>query len=335
MNVGIIGAGNISATHALAAQAAGVNVVAVFGDNGAKARALAERHGATACATLDELLHFPTLDLVLIGSPSGCHAGQATGAVCARRHVLVEKPLDISTRRVDDLLKEVERAGVMLGVFFQDRLKPDVLALKHAIDAGEIGTPVVATGEVKWYRPPAYYADSRWRGTWALDGGGALMNQGIHTVDLMLYLLGPVVRVSGTTATRLHAIEVEDTAVATLEFASGAVGTVVATTAAFPGHPRRLDIIGTRGSLALEGDRLRPSSGAASVRSEPLENTSSPVVSDIAAHRRIVEDFVDALRHGRAPVCDGREGRRSVEVVEAVYQSARTGRSVRLGSDRD
>jgi predicted dehydrogenase len=228
---------------------------------------------------------------------------------------------DVSTRRIDALLDEVHRAGVMLGVFFQDRLKPDVIALKHALDSGAIGTPILATGEVKWSRSAAYYADSRWRGPWALDGGGALMNQGIHTVDLMLYLLGPVVRVSGSIATRAHPIEAEDTAVATLEFASGVLGTIVATTAAARGQPRRLEIVGSHGSLALEGDRMAAAAGNSA--SIVPESATSAVVSDVTAHQRIIEDFVAAIRTGRAPVCDGHEGRRSVAVVEAVYRSAR------------
>ena len=321
MNVGIVGAGNISATHARAAEAAGLGVVAVFGENRSKTRALAERHRATPYDSIDALLGDRAIDLVLIGSPSGCHAEQAAAAIRAQRHVLVEKPLDISTRRIDTLLDEVRRAGVTLGVFFQDRLKPDVIALKQSIDAGVIGTPVLATGEVKWSRSAAYYSESKWRGTWALDGGGALMNQGIHTVDLMLYLLGPVVRVSGSIATRAHAIEAEDTAVAALEFASGVLGTVVATTAAHDGQPRRLEIIGSAGSLVLEGDRMVTTVGdAASVVSE---SATSAVVSDVAAHQRIIEDFVGAIRDGRPPVCDGNEARRSVAVVEAVYRSAR------------
>ena len=197
VNVGVIGAGNISDTHARAAVAAGLRIAGVYGDNQEKARQLADRHGATAFATLDALLAHQPLDLVMIGSPSGRHADHAIAAARTGRHVLVEKPLDISTARIDQLIDEVARAGVTLGVFFQDRLKPEIVEMKRRIDAGDIGTPLLATGEVKWFRPREYYSSSRWRGTWALDGGGALMNQGIHTVDLMLYLLGPVAAVSG------------------------------------------------------------------------------------------------------------------------------------------
>ena len=333
MNVGLIGAGNISDTHARAAIAAGLRIAGVYGDNRDKARQLADRYGAAAFDHAGRAAGAPAARRSsMIGSPSGCHADHAIAAARAGRHVLVEKPLDISTARIDELIAEVARAGVTLGVFFQDRLKPDVVEMKRRIDAGEIGTPLLATGEVKWFRPRDYYASSRWRGTWALDGGGALMNQGIHTVDLLLHLLGPVAAVSGVTATRFHDIEAEDTATALVEFVSGAQGTIDVTTAAPPGSPRRLRIAGTTGSLTLEGDRLIDSAGASPVPQAP-ENAASPVVSDVSHHQRIIEDFVDAIRNRRAPVCDGREGRRSVEVIEAIYRSARERRVVQRVRD--
>ena len=320
MNVGLVGAGNISDTHARAALAAGLQIAGVYGDNHGKARQLAERYGAAAFSTLDALLAHPSLEVVIIGSPSGCHAQQAIAAARSGRHVLVEKPLDISTARIDRLLKEVTRAGVVCGVCFQDRLKPAVVDIKRRIDAEEIGTLLLATGEVKWFRPPEYYSTSRWRGTWAFDGGGALMNQGIHTVDLMLYLLGEIRSVSGLISTRFHEIEAEDTATVLVEFVNGAHGTLDVTTAAYPGAPRRLRITGSKGSLWLEGDQLLD---ASAVRDSVPENAVSATVSDASAHQRIIEDFVDAIRGGRRPICDGADGRRSVAVVEAVYRSAR------------
>jgi len=327
VNVGLVGAGNISDTHARAALAAGLQIAGVYGDNHGKARQLAERYGAAAFSTLDALFAHPSLDVVIIGSPSGCHAQQAIAAARSGRHVLVEKPLDISTARIDRLLKEVTRAGVVCGVCFQDRLKPAVVDMKRRIDAGEIGTLLLATGEVKWFRPPEYYSTSRWRGTWALDGGGALMNQGIHTVDLMLYLLGEVRSVSGLISTRFHEIKAEDTATVLVEFLNGAHGTLDVTTAAYPGAPRRLRITGSKGSLWLEGDQLLDASAP---RDSVPENAVSATVSDASAHQRIIEDFVDAIRNGRRPICDGAEGRRSVAVVEAVYRSAREKTSIAL-----
>jgi UDP-N-acetyl-2-amino-2-deoxyglucuronate dehydrogenase len=310
MRVGIIGAGGISDTHARAAGAIpGVEVVAVHGANHQKAEALAQRAGAVAYQDLDAFLAHP-MDVVAIGSPSGVHAEQAIAAVRRGLHVLVEKPLDITTARIDSVIQEADRAGVKAGVFFQDRLTPDLVAMKQAIDAGQIGTPVCASGRVKWYRPPEYYAESRWRGTRALDGGGVLMNQAIHTIDTMLWLCGPVARVSARVATRLHKIEVEDTSAALFEFANGGFGVFEASTAAFPGLPRRIEVTGTTGTLIHEQE-ARPA-----------------VVADATGHQRVFEDFLAAIHSNGTPACDAREGRKSVALIEAIYQSALSGRSV-------
>lgn len=338
MHVGLIGAGNISDTHARAAlEIAGVTIGAVYAPSREHAAQLAARYGGTAYPTLDGLLAHRPLDFVAIGSPSGLHAEHGIAAARHGLHVLVEKPIDVSTAQADRLVNEAARAAVTLGVMFQDRLKPDVQRLKSLIDAGRLGTPILATASVKWYRPPDYYSGSRWRGTRALDGGGALMNQGVHTVDLLLWLFGPVRRVVAKTSTRLHQIEVEDTAVATLEFENGALGTLEATTAAFPGYSRRLELTGSEGTVVLDGDRLaridirnaredeRPAGPALVSESE-----ASPVVADASAHRRIFEDFIRALTTGSAPACDGREGRRSVELIEAIYRSSREHQFIEL-----
>ena len=180
MRVGIIGGGNISDTHARAAQAIeGLTVDAVFGANAARSASLAAKVGATPYDDFGRFLAHG-LDLVIIGSPSGCHAEQGIAAARNGLHVLVEKPIDVTTARVDAMLEEVDRAGVKLGVCFQDRLHPDINAAKAFVDAGRLGKPVLASGHVKWYRPPEYYSGSRWRGIAALDGGGAVMNQAIH-----------------------------------------------------------------------------------------------------------------------------------------------------------
>jgi predicted dehydrogenase len=225
-----------------------------------------------------------------------------------------------------------------VGVFFQDRLRPDVIKIKALIDAGHLGTPVLASGRVKWYRPPEYYGQSRWRGTWALDGGGALMNQGIHTADLMLWLFGPVARVTARTATRVHRIEVEDTMAAVLEFTNGALGVLETATSVYPGFARRLELTGSKGTVILEHDRLisvtlkdqRVDVSVGATVAPSSESTSSPTVSDASAHQRVLEDFIDAIHSGRCPACDAVEGRRSVELVEAVYRSSREGRPVPL-----
>jgi predicted dehydrogenase len=331
--IGLIGAGNISDTHARAALGIpGVEVVAVHGRNRARAEALAARYGATAYAELADFLAHPSLDVVLVGSPSGRHADQGIEAARRGLHVLTEKPIDVDVARADALIEACDRGGVRLGVFFQDRTAPDLVWLERLVRAGGLGRLVLASARVKWYRPPEYYASSAWRGTWALDGGGALMNQGIHTVDLLLWLMGDVERVTALTRTALHAIEVEDTAVACLSFAGGAVATLEATTAAYPGYPRRLELTGTEGTVVVEGDRVvsvdlrtpppEPPPGTAGNTSA---SASSPTVSDERGHRRVLERFLGAVDAGTTPPLDGREGRRSVALVQAIYESARTG----------
>ena len=341
-HVGILGGGGISETHARAAAAVpDLRVAAVCGRHEARVKALAAAHGAAAYTDVAAFLHHRPLDLVAIGTPSGVHADDVEAAAAAGLHVLCEKPLDISTARIDQMLAAVDRAGVTLGVFFQDRATPDLLDVRDAITAGRLGRPILADARVKWYRPPEYYAQSHWRGTWALDGGGALMNQGIHTVDLLLWLLGDVRRVYARTLTAMHQIEVEDTAVAVLDFASGAVATLEATTAAWPGYDRRVAVTGTLGTVIIEQSRVArwdlrtpalegAAGGAAAIAPDPAPAARTHVVADASAHRRVFEDFVAALDTGRPPRVGGREGRRSVEVIEAIYASSRSGQAVDL-----
>src|ERR1700720_2257509 len=245
-HIGLIGGGNITETHARAARAIpGIEISAIHGTNAEKVARLSREHGGNPYQDFDAFLGHRPMELVIIGSPSGLHAAQGIAASRHGLHVLTEKPIEISTARADALIEAAKQSKVQLGVLFQDRRKPHIHQLKNWIDQGLLGKILFVDARVKWYRPPEYYASSRWRGTFALDGGGALINQGVHTVDLLLWLLGDVVRVHARTATLVHKIEVEDTAVATLEFSSGALGVFHATTAAYPGYPRFVEISGT------------------------------------------------------------------------------------------
>ena len=292
VNVGLVGAGNISDTHARAARR---------GRSAHRRRLRRQpRQGPRSSPsvmarapfdTLDALLARPPLDLVIDRQSVGlsCRSRDrrgTSGTPCAGR----EAARYFHQLASITLIDEAARAGVTLGVFFQDRLKPDVVEMKRRIDAGEIGTPLLATGEVKWFRPRDYYASSRWRGTWALDGGGALMNQGIHTVDLMLHLLGPVVSVSGLTATRFHAHRSRRHGDRAARVRQRRAWHDRRDDRGLPGSPRRLRIAGTEGSLVLEGDRLIDARGDSATPHAP-ENAASPVVSDVLAssahHRRL------------------------------------------------
>jgi UDP-N-acetyl-2-amino-2-deoxyglucuronate dehydrogenase len=330
-HIGLIGSGNITQTHARAGRAIpGVQISAIYSTNPQTVARLATEHQAKPYTDFAAFLSHKPVDLVILGTPSGLHADQGIAAAQRGLHVLTEKPIDITTKKADALIAAADKANVKLAVIFQDRIKPNIQRLKHWLDAGLLGKPLLVDARVNWYRPPDYYSNSKWRGTFALDGGGALINQAIHTVDLLLWLLGDVVCVQARTATVLHKIEAEDTAVATLEFASGAVGTLLATTAAYPGYPRRLEITGTEGTVILEHDRIvaadlrNPPPDIASITAgDSNQSASSAAVTDISGHKAILEDFLHAIANNTQPICNGREGRRSLALVESIYHSAR------------
>src|ERR1700720_625055 len=211
-NIGLIGGGNISETHARAARAIpGVEITAVFGTNAEKIGRLCREYGGKPFSNFDEFLAHRPMQLVAIGSPSGLHAEQGIAAARQGLHVLTEKPIEISTARADAFIESAKQSNVHLGVIFQDRMNPHIRQLKNWLDQGLLGKLLFVDARVKWYRPPEYYANSRWRGTLALDGGGALINQGVHTIDLLLWLLDDVVRVQARTASPFPKIEGEDT----------------------------------------------------------------------------------------------------------------------------
>jgi UDP-N-acetyl-2-amino-2-deoxyglucuronate dehydrogenase len=343
IHIGIVGGGSISETHARAArETTGVEISAIYGSNREKVGRLGELYGGQTYDDFQAFLKHEPLDMVIIGSPSGMHAEQGIASARHGLHVLVEKPIDITTARVDLLISECERAQVKLGVCFQDRFAPDIRRLKQLIDGGRMGRPILVSARVKWFRPAEYYSSSRWRGTRDLDGGGALINQGVHTVDLLLWLMGDVRRVYAKTATAFHSIEVEDTVAATLEFVNGALGTLEVTTSVYPGYQRRVELTGSEGTLILEHDRiisadLRTPLSKPLVQVDENKNTSatSPVVSDVSGHKRILADFLKAIETNSEPLCNGREARRSVELVEAIYKSAQTGQAVTHKETKD
>src|SRR3989475_962563 len=330
-HIGLIGGANITETHARAARAIpGAEISAIHGTNAKKFARLCREHGGTPYLDFDAFLKHRPMDVVIIGSPSGLHATRGIAAARHGLHVLTEKPIEISTARADALIEAAKQSSVRLGVIFQDRMKPHIRQLKTWLDQGLLGKLLFVDARVKWYRPPEYYANSHWRGTLTLDGRGALINQGVHTVDLLLWLLGDVVRVQARTAMQLHKIEAEHTAIAILEFAGGALGIFHATNAAYPGYPRRVEISGSVGTVILEHDRIiaanfrnTPAAAESAARDEN-QSASTAVVSDFRGHQAVLEDFLQAIQQNRTPACDGLEGRRSIALVEAIYRAAKT-----------
>jgi len=341
LGFGIIGAGTIAGFHAQAiAQLTGARLVGVASRSADNARKVAEKHGAFASTDTAALLARPGLDIVCITTPSGAHLEPALAAIRAGKHVVIEKPLETTTARAEQILAAAEQAGVHVVPIFQGRFGDGARTVKAALAAGRLGRLVLASAYVKWHRTAQYYTG--YRGSLGLDGGGAVINQAIHGLDLLQWFAGLPAEVFAWQARRVHTgIEAEDTACAALKFSDGALGAFEASTALWPGWSRRIELCGEHGSICLEDDRLarwefreaRPEDEA--IRAGGAANAlgsgaSDPKAINTEGHRRQLQDLVDALRENRAPALDGREGRKAVALVQAIYRSAASGTPVTL-----
>jgi predicted dehydrogenase len=340
LNFAIIGAGNIGKIQAAALQQIPEACVTVVCNRGERAgRALADQLGAVWVADFAEAVIRPDVDVVTICTPSGTHMEIAVAAAQAGKHLLVEKPIDITLERVDAILAAVEEAGVVLACVFPLRFAQGVHKAKAALDAGRLGRLTLADVYVKWYRPQSYY-DGSWRGTWAIDGGGALMNQSIHNIDLVQWLAGPVKSVMAQTATLAHEMQTEDTACAVLTFGHGGLGVIQGATSSWPGDRARVELHGDRGTIVLEEGRIvRWQLADASAEEEQamlnLETQQGSGAADPTAigyemHRRQLVDLIEAIQQGRPPAIQGAEARRSVEIIRAIYVAASEQRLIAL-----
>ncbi|MGQ9548552.1 MAG: Gfo/Idh/MocA family protein [Roseiflexus sp.] len=341
---GIIGAGVAGRYHAQAiAQTPGARLMAVCAGHPERADALARAFNVRVEPDVAALLTCEDIDAVCICTPSGQHAEQGIAAAKAGKHVLVEKPPAITLTDADALIDACRAAGVHLGVALQRRTDPDFCAARDAIAAGALGRPILGVITIPYLRTQGYYDSASWRGTWAFDGGGVLMNQGIHLIDLLLWLMGDqVVEVQARAATLAHTIEVEDCVGATLRFAGGALGTIAATTAAAPGFPHRVEVYGTQGGIQIEGEAIVRWETTQETHPETFRVASGDTLRQQAGagahptgigaigHTRIVGDFVAAIREHRQPLVTGLEARRALAVVMAIYESAREGKPVHL-----
>jgi predicted dehydrogenase len=342
----IVGCGMIAGFHLKAlAEIEGARVVAVVDNVPAALERFKAKHNLTCgfYTALAPALANPEVDVVIVSTPSGAHMEPAVAAAQAGKHVVVEKPLEVTLERCDRIIEACDRNKVKLCTIFPSRFADANSRLKAAVDAGRFGRLTLGETTCKWWRTQEYYDQGGWRGTMALDGGGALMNQAIHNVDLLLWFMGPATHVSGFTALLAHQrIEVEDTAVGCLRFRSGALGVILATTSVHPGFPKTIAIHGDRGSAVIEQEdvlqwtftpempddkkvreRFAQKVGASGGASDPA------AISHIY-HARQLRDFVQAIQTGRPPMVDGREGRRAVETILAIYESQKTGRAVAL-----
>jgi predicted dehydrogenase len=328
--VGILGAGMVARYHRQAVEACadlGARLVGVGHPDPARADGIAADFGAPRLDPAALIAH-PAVDIVCICTPSGRHAAEAIAAARAGKHVLVEKPMALSLADADAMIAAAAESGVRLGVVLQRRAEPQFQRLRAAVAAGELGDLTLGVLSMPYFRPQSYYDQADWRGTWARDGGGVLMNQGIHLIDLLVWLMGDPVAIHAEADTLAHAIEVEDTLAATLRFSSGALAAVAATTAAEPGAPHRLEIYGTRGCFQVEGEqvvRRHPAAGELAARPADAGAAADPRGILPTGHIAIMRDLIAAVREGRPPMVDGAEGRRSLATILAIYAAAGVG----------
>ncbi|HMO13501.1 MAG TPA: Gfo/Idh/MocA family oxidoreductase [Pirellulaceae bacterium] len=338
---GVIGCGTISHFHAAAIKALdNARLVGCFSRRSTSSQTFAERHDCRVFGSLQEMLADQNIQVVTICTPSGAHLEPAVAAAQAGKHVVIEKPLEVTLERCDTIIQACKQAGTLLSVVFQSRFHGAVQRLKHAIESGRFGTVVLANAYVKWYRTQEYYDSGAWRGTWHLDGGGALMNQAIHNIDLLLWMMGPVTELTAFTATLGHErIEVEDTAVASLRFKNGALGSIEATTSAFPGSLKRIEIYGSQGSAIVEEESIklwqfaRPLPEDAAIVAQSTQQTSGggagdPTAISYVGHTKQFQDIIDAIQDKRSPLIDGHAARTSVEIICGIYQSAAERRTI-------
>ena len=275
--------------------------------------------------------------MVCICTPSGIRIPIATDAAAAGKHVIIEKPIDVNLENADRIIGAARDAGVHLMCIFQLRYGEAVQRARQAIQEGKLGKVALGDAYIKWYRSQEYYDSAAWRGTWKMEGGGALMTQGIHTVDLLQWIMGPVKRVSARMGALVHDVEVEDTVVATLEYESGALGVIEATTASHPGMPAKLEFCGSRGTIVIEADHI----AAWDVEGEegPVDSGGGTDVAKAASdsktfgtegHKAQIAEMVQLVNGGGRPQIDGPEGRKALELILAIYQSAQTGQAVEL-----
>ncbi len=328
--IGIVGCGTISGTHAEAVKNLDhATLIAAYSRSQERADAFCKRYGGTGFSDYEAFLSHPGLDIVVICTPTGTHLNYGEQAARAGKHLIVEKPIEVTRERGRMLIESCRQNNVQLAVIYQNRFIEGVIRMKQAIDSGKLGKLFMADASVKWFRDQDYYDKGGWRGTLALDGGGAVINQAIHTLDLMIWLCGEPESLHAFTGTFTHdGIEGEDNAVATLRFKNGAIGLFSASTSVVPPQDRKIEIHGTRGTAVLAGHMFRletEETNPPGMSAGKGAGSSSPLAGMTAAnHTRQYRQILNAFREHREPVVSGEESLKSLAVVEALYASAKT-----------
>lgn len=339
---GIIGCGNIGPAHAQAInKVPEAELIAVADIVEEKAKSLAERFGAKCWYTdYQSMLKRDDIDVVCICTPSGMHSEMAVAVADAGKHILCEKPLDITIPAMDRMIEAARRRGVKLAAVFQRRTYASSMRIREAIQNGELGRMVLGDAYLKYYRSQEYYDSAGWRGTWAMDGGGALMNQGVHGIDLVQWIMGDIESVFARTGALVRNIEVEDTAVAVVKYQNGAYGVIEGTTSVYPAAPTRLEFHGEKGTIILEEQTIKKweiigeGSKDPGLSEEKAGGSSDPTAISGTGHVRHVADLIEAIKEDREPFINGESARKAVEVILAIYESSRSGKEVRVSDLR-
>jgi len=338
LKIGIVGLGNISNIHAQAIKdSAKVELISAYSRNEEKTRSFAGKYDISAYSDWQEFITDPNLDAVSICTPNGTHLDYGRKAAEAKKHIIVEKPIEVTLARANELINVCNGNNVQLAIIYQNRFSDKITNVKKLLDDNKLGKIFMADAYVKWYRSQEYYDSGAWRGTIALDGGGVLINQAIHTVDLLQWLMGDVETVFGRTGTFTHQLEGEDNAVATLHFKNRAMGIIEASTSVQPAQARRIEIHGEKGSLYIDGDDVRveiegeDKKENKQVEKKEASGASSPLGGfSIEPHKKQFEAIAQAITKNETPPVSGAESLKSLAIVLAVYESAKNGKNVNL-----
>jgi len=334
LGIGIVGSGAIAKVHAACVEAnVNTRFAGILSRSKNKANSLAQTYNTSVFTDPDSFYKQKELDAVCICNESGLHGESIRIALEANKHVLCEKPLETTLPKIDSIIEKIEEQKIKLGVVFQNRCNPAYLEFKETVQSGALGEILLVTTQINWYRDKNYYKTNNWRGTIALDGGAALINQSIHTLDLLIDLMGSVTSVGAKIATKMHSIEGEDLAVAHFTFKNGALGTLSAGTCLYPGHPESISVYGSKGSMVFEGGQIRscnlPNWSPGS-KSNPNPSGGSPKVASIALHQAVLEDFVRAIEKDQTPLVNAKEAKKSVELIHAIYEASNKKEIIKL-----
>lgn len=334
--IGLVGTGAAACLHAKALQGVkGASLLTVYNRSPAHGKEFAEKWGLDYFQDYQKFLSANNPDYIVVCTPTGTHLEFALPAAQTGKNLVIEKPLETTVNRCDKIIDAAQDNEIELAVIFQNRFKKPTQKIKEVVENDKLGQLVLGSAKINWYRSADYYKDN-WKGTKKYDGGGALINQGIHTIDLLQWIMGDVLVINGKVKTLTHAIEAEDVGVANLEFKNGALGVITGSTSTYPGVKEELGVYGSRGSLELKGSKIvtweirNEEEPVKEMKKGGNSGASDPMDIDTQNHRKQWEEILEAREQGEKPPVRGKEARKSVEIINSIYESSRTGDSIKL-----